>query len=134
MNGFGVSMDYVEGIITSTTPYTVTRQPFVVPIYEQILAAPTLAMTSPSSFPFQHNLDFNQFRYGGNGNYAITDAPVFFPLGYIPRSLLFCFVCVVGATHSRKDSGVKRVTMRKHRLGLLLLLLLVGCMEDVTAL
>jgi len=77
--GYNASADFIISMLQKQTKCLVWTQNFQVPLYVQN-QLPTLVLQSPYSYPFQHGVDFQQFRYGGsgiyNGTYNIDIIPI----------------------------------------------------------
>lgn len=67
-NAYNQSAEYVISQLKEKTDCKISIQHFKVPISED-LEAPKLSFVSPYNYPFQHKVDFQQLRYGGNGKY-----------------------------------------------------------------
>jgi hypothetical protein len=74
VNAFNASLDYVAKTLSENTKCKLSRQNFFVPVYDQI-AVPSISYTLPFQYALQHGVDFQQLRYGGNGDVTI-EAPV----------------------------------------------------------
>ena len=66
-SGYNASVDYVVGILSSQTNYTVTVQPFNFDITDEV-SAPKFAQISPSQVTYSRYVDFATMSYTGSGD------------------------------------------------------------------